>query len=124
MILELTTLILFSLGLVYSVLFNGGVWPSDWHVTLMLIGLGSLIYWLSRAAQRTPKMEAWLRWSVLMLPLYVSFQLIPLPENVLAIISPERAEQVEALRRIAKAGLVPITVSPPATIEYLFRILC
>ena len=69
-------------------------------------------------------MEPWLRWSVLMLPLYVVFQLMPLPGNLLAVISPERAEQIEGLRRIAQVGLVPITVSPPATVEYLFRILC
>jgi O-antigen ligase len=122
--LQVITLILFSIGLAYSVLFKGGVYPSDWNVTLIVIGVVSLIYWLSKPPPpRTPRMESWLWWPLAMLPFYVLLQLVPLPESVLAIVSPERAEQMEGLRRIAQVGLAPISVFPPATLAYFFRTL-
>ena len=124
MTLQIVTLVFFSIGFWYSVLFKGGVWPSDWHVSLILIGAGSLIYWsFPSAVRKMPRMGPWLLWPVLLLPLYALLQLVPLPRNVLSIVSPERAEQLEGLRQIAQTGLAPLSVLPPATIEYLSRIL-
>ena len=124
MTLQLVTLVLFAIGFGYSVLFKGGVWPSDWHVTLILIGAGSLIYWLfPSSVQKIPKMGRWLRWALLLLPLYALWQLVPLPESVLAVLSPERAEQLQGLRSIVRTGFAPLSVLPPATVEYFFRIL-
>jgi O-antigen ligase len=122
--LNVLTLVLFSCGLVYAALFKGGVWPSDWHISLVLIGAGSLVFWLSPSSRhRIPKLDRWLCWPVLLLPSYVLFQLLPLPPTVLSAISPERAEQLGALQPIVKMEFAPLSVLPAATVEYFFRIL-
>ena len=124
MILQLLTLTILGAGLGYSALFKGGVRASDWNVTLILTGVAALIYWLSRPARpKAHKMSPWLWIPIAILPLYALFQVLPLPESAFALLSPQRVEQTEALRRIAPTGWVTLSVFPPATVGYFFRML-
>ena len=117
-------LLLISIGLGYAVLMKGGVWPQDWAIALIFVGSGSLTLALWRGPlQNAPKPDRWLRVLLVMFVAYVLLQLLPLPQSLLSLLSPQRAEQVAALRQVAPVGFAPLTVFAPATLAYFFRIV-
>lgn len=108
----------------FSVFAKGGVWPQDWNITLVLLGLGVLACWLFKSRLQTvPRPRPWLKWLVIALPSYVFLQLIPLPQTMLATLSPMRAEQLQALQHIIVGSFAPLSVLPPATLAYLLKIV-
>lgn len=123
--MPLFTLLLLSFALAWTVFLRGGVWPSDWSVSLGVIGSASTGYWLfSRPTNRAPTMASWLGWLVFLLPCYVMFQLVPLPVGVLQILSPARSTLLLQLKPILPQVVsAPLTVSPPETVLGLFTIL-
>ena len=64
-----------------------------------------------------------LSWLALLLPLYVAFQLIPLPDALLRILSPARAELASGLAPVvADSGFAGLSVLPSATLSHLVRV--
>ncbi|MDP8981631.1 MAG: O-antigen ligase family protein [Acidobacteriota bacterium] len=117
-------LALISAGLGYAVWMKGGVWPRDWAVASILVGAGALELAMSRGPLQNPAApDRWLRVLLSLFVGYVLLQLLPLPQGLLALLSPERGAQVSALRQVTPVGFAPLTVFAPATLAYLFRIL-
>ncbi|MBV9303349.1 MAG: O-antigen ligase family protein [Acidobacteriaceae bacterium] len=123
--LIIVALFLASLALAWSVFCNGGIEASDWGVTLLILGCVSVCYWLfSRRIRRAPPLAAWLRWLILLLPVYLIAQLVPLPGSVLQILSPSRASLLRNLEgAISNVNIAPLSVNPPASVLRLMMIL-
>jgi O-antigen ligase len=121
----LITLVLLSFALAWSVFFQAGIRPSDWDVTLLILGCASTAYWLfTRRIHRAPPLESWLRWLVFLFPAYVVFQLIPLQPGILQILSPARASLLHDLARVSPGlNSAPLSVNPPSAVLSLFTML-
>jgi O-antigen ligase len=118
------TLGLLSFALAWSVFFKAGVWPQDWDVTLCAVGCISSCYWLfTRPIHRAPPLSGWLRWPLLVFLCYLAFQLIPLPLAALKVLSPARAQLVEALLPVVPGiAWAPLSVNPPAAVLAFFTV--
>ena len=108
-------LLLLSLAFSYAVFQKGGVWPQDWNISLLILGLLALFY---RPRTPVPRLEPWLRWPLILLPAYAAFQLLPLPIPLLRLLSPARAEIQAALG----GNFAPLSVVPAATLRHFLRI--
>jgi O-antigen ligase len=121
--MPLLTLAILTSALGYAVFSSGGVLRADWNVSLILIGSGALLYWLTRRGAAAPGIGRDLRWPLLLLPAYVLFQLLPLPVACLGVLSRARAElALSAAHVLPASGFAPLTVAPDATLDHLLRI--
>ena len=107
--------LLLTLAFAYAVFQKGGVWPQDWNISLLVLGLLALFY---RPRTPVPRHEPWLRWPLIHLPAYAAFQLLPLPNPLLRLLSPARAEIQAALG----GNFAPLSVVPAATLRHFLRI--
>jgi O-antigen ligase len=65
-----------------------------------------------------------LRWTTVLLPAYVLLQVVPLPVAVLRVLSPARAEAMDALGPVgAKVSFASLSVFPAGTFQY-FLLVC
>src|SRR2546423_73911 len=121
--MPLITLALLAAALGYAVFESGGVVRAEWNISLLLIGAGALVYWSTRRRDdASPALDPALRLPLFLLPAYLLVQLIPLPLTILRIVSPARAELTAAIANAAPAPhFAPLSVSPFATFEHLFR---
>jgi len=122
--MALSVLGVLTVVLGYAVLEKGGVWPSDWNLSLLGLSLVALLFWVRRPrTSRPPRLNAALKWTVLLLPCYVAFQIIPLPRSVLHILSPARADLLHALDPVVSGGaFAAFSVVPALTFSYLLSI--
>ena len=96
---------------------------TDWSVSLVGIGLATVVLWLP-AAGPAPRLERWLAWAVLLVPCYVAWQLLPLPSFLLRMVSPERAWILDNLKPVMPTpAFAPLTISPGTTAEFLLRMI-
>jgi len=118
-------LAILTLILAYAVFQYGGVLRTDWNVCLLSLGLLALFYWLSkRRGDLTPPLPRFLRWLFLLLPGYAAFQLLPLPERVLGLLSPNRAALLAGMHMILPGTMfAPLSAVPVATLMHFFRII-
>lgn len=90
----------------------GGVERSGRYEVLLALGL------LAIAAGRAA------RWTAILLPAYVLLQVVPLPVAALRLLSPARAEIVDALAPVgAGTGWASLSVFPAGTFQY-FLLVC
>lgn len=117
-----------SLGLVlaYAASAGGGLGERAWLVSMAAIGLVGLLSWARRpTGPRFPALPRWVAIPSIALPLYLVFQLIPLPLTVLRLLSPARAELVRGLASLGSApGAAPLSSMSAATWQQLSRLLC
>jgi len=87
---------------------------------LLLLGLLAMIFSLVRARDEwAPLPRGVVRWILALFPAYVLMQVVPLPLSLLRVLSPVRAEAVDALGPIgAKVGFASMSVSPAGTFQY------
>jgi len=111
--------------LAYACFFYGAVLPEYWNVCLLALGIVSVVYWATvRGKDRAPGLEPWFRWTAILLPVYIAWELIPLPLGALRTLSPARAELADALGPIAGTiHAAPLSVTPPAAVAQLFRMI-
>src|ERR1700687_1236608 len=65
-----------------------------------------------------------LRWTAVLLPAYVLLQVVPLPMAMLRVLSPARAEALDALGPVgAKVSFASLSVFPAGTFQY-FLLVC
>ena len=119
------TLILLSFALAWAVFLKAGVEPTDWVVSLLIIGFVSQIYfWFTRRIHRAPPLPLWVRLVIWALPAYLVCQLIPLPLPILHFLSPARANLAAALTPIIPGiRSAPLAENPTAATLGLFTIL-
>jgi O-antigen ligase len=100
----------------------------EWNRCLIGICILSSLIWLdpreSRESKATPSGDRALSLLLVMLPLWVGLQLVPLPLPLLRVISPARA----ALAAVAfpsgtTVGQAPLSATPSLTMAHLLRLL-
>jgi O-antigen ligase len=107
----------------YSVFRYGGVLTEDWSRCLVALGLLTLLYFRFTAENDVaPALESRFRWPLVLLLVFIGFQLVPLPLSLLEILSPTRAELLQSLDRVVPGTRsAPISVFPSATLAHLLR---
>jgi O-antigen ligase len=103
----------------------GGVVRTGRYEYLLLLGLLAMALSLGRARDEgSPLPGRALRWAAVLLPAYVLLQVVPLPVAVLRVLSPARAEAMDALGPVgAKVTFASLSVSPAGTFQY-FLLVC
>jgi len=109
----------------YALLMGGGVWPRDWYPCLAAIALMALLYFaFTRRANFAPRMAASRRWAFAAVASAAALQLVPLPLDVVRVVSPARARLTEALGAIGiPAQSATLSVAPAASWEWAITLL-
>jgi O-antigen ligase len=118
---SIAALVLVTFVVGYAVVEHGGDQPFHSSLSLFLLGLvaatGSVFLYAP-----APFVGRAVIGAGLLLPAYITFQLIPLPLAIVRIVSPTRAEIADALGGIvATPRFAPLTISPPSTSIHLAR---
>jgi O-antigen ligase len=111
--------------LAYTTFQWGGVVRTGRYQSLLVLGLLAMLFSLSRSREEfSPFPRRVMRWTTLLLPAYVLLQVIPLPVTVLRMLSPARAEAIDALGPVgAKVDFASLSVFPAGTFQY-FLLVC
>jgi O-antigen ligase len=126
MLAPFITLAALALSLAWALLLRAGVYPSDWVSSELFVGCICLVYWFFiRGRLLAPPLVGWVRLAIWLLPCYCAFQLIPLPLGLLRVLSPARAQMVEALTPVLPAATsAPLSVNPPMALFWSLSIVC
>ena len=110
-----------ALGLVlgYTAFQWGGVLRNDQYVYLLAVGVLAIVLNAGRPREEpAPLPTRAVRWAAVLLPAYILLQVVPLPVGVLRVLSPWRAQSVDALEPIgAKLLFASLSTSPAATFQ-------
>ena len=111
--------------LAYTTFQWGGVVRTGRYQYLLALGLLAMLLSLSRSPDEwSPLPGRVLRWAAVLLPAYVLLQVVPLPVAVLRVLSPARAEAMDALGPVgAKTNFTSLSVLPAGTFQY-FLLVC
>jgi len=114
----------FWVPIAYAILRFGAVERTDWYLCLVGIGIATLAYHARTPRyQVAPAPSRYLRWTLIALPAYALWQILPIPIGLLQRLSPHRAEIASALDRIGlHQAFVPVSVVPSETLYTLSRI--
>ena len=109
----------------YAIFRYGGVLPVDWLAALAAIGLIAAAYWLvSKRAELAPAPSRSLRWLLFAFLAAISLQLVPLPVELVRLVSPARAELHANLAPVIPAGaFTTLSVVPAETFRHLLTVL-
>jgi O-antigen ligase len=123
--LDKITLAVLGAVLGYAAFEWGGVLRTTRYGCLLALGLVGIALSLARSRREwAPVPGGVVRWAAGLLPLYVLLQVVPLPESLLRVLSPERASAVEALGALgARLSFAPLSASPARTFQY-FLLVC
>ncbi len=119
------TLLVLAGVLAYTTFQWGGVVRTGRYQYLLVLGLLAMLLSLGRSRDEwSPLPGRALRWTVVLLPAYVLLQVVPLPIAVLRVLSPARAEAMDALGPVgAKVSFASLSVFPAGTFQY-FLLVC
>jgi hypothetical protein len=111
--------------LVYATFQWGGVVRTGRYQYLLVLGLLAMILSSVRSQDDwLPLYDRFTRWAVVLLPAYVLLQVVPLPMFVLRLLSPARADAMDALGPVgAKVNFGSLSVFPAGTFQY-FLLVC
>jgi O-antigen ligase len=103
----------------------GGVVRNGRYQYLLVLGLLAMLMSLGGSWKgRSPLLGSVLWWAAVLLPAYVLLQVVPLPLAMLRVLSPMRAEAMDALGPVgAKTSFAPLSVFPAGTFQY-FLLVC
>jgi len=109
--------------LAYTTFEWGGVVRTGRYEYLLVLGLVAVAWSLARRKDQAPLPDRALRWTAALLPAYALLQVVPLPVAVLRVLSPARAQMVDALGPIgAKVGFASLSVVPAGTFQYFLLV--
>ena len=111
--------------LAYTTFEWGGVVRTGRYQYLLVLGLLAMLLSLGRSQDEwSPFPGRVLRWTTVLLPAYVLLQVVPLPVAVLRVLSPARAEAMDALRPVGvTVSFASLSVFPAGTFQY-FLLVC
>ena len=111
--------------LAYTTFQWGGVVRTGRYEYLLALGLLAMLLSLGRSRDKwSSLLGPVVRWTAVLLPAYVLLQVVPLPMAVLRVLSPARAEAMDALGPIGvKVGVASLSVLPAGTFQY-FLLVC
>lgn len=92
-------------------------------MSLLLLGVGGVILSIASSPPARGLAERITLWGVLVFPLFVAFQVLPLPVALLRIVDPARATIADSLTLVGLApSFAPLTIAPDKTLMHLSRI--
>jgi hypothetical protein len=105
--------------LAYTTFQWGGVVRTGRYQYLLVLGLLAMLLSFGRSQEEwSPLPGRMLRWTAVLLPAYLLLQVVPLPVAVLHVLSPARAEAMDALGPVgAKASFASLSVFPAGTFQ-------
>jgi len=111
--------------LAYMTFQWGGVAGTGRYQYLLVLGLLAMLLSLGHSQDEESTLpRRVLRWATVLLPAYVLLQVVPLPVAMLRVLSPERAEAMNALGPVgAKVSFASLSVLPAGTFQY-FLLVC
>ncbi len=113
--------------LAYTTFQWGGVVRAGRYQYLLVLGLLAILVSFNRTPDAWPPpspSDKLLRWAAALLPAYVLLQVLPLPIAALRVLSPARAEAIDALGPVgAKLHFASLSVFPAGTFQY-FLLVC
>jgi putative inorganic carbon (HCO3(-)) transporter len=111
--------------LAYTTFQWGGVVRTGRYQYLLVLGLLAMWLSLSRSRDEWPSPPGRVMpWVAVLLPAYVLLQVVPLPVEVLRVLSPARAEAMDALGPVgAKVSFASLSVFSAGTFQY-FLLVC
>jgi O-antigen ligase len=120
----LATLLVCAGVLAYTTFQWGGVVRTGRYESLLVLGLLAIFFTLRGSRDKwSLAPDRVVRWTTILLPIYVLLQLVPLPISVLRVLSPAHAEMVDALAPIgAKTDFASLSVFTAGTFQYLLLI--
>lgn len=114
---------LLACAVAWTALTGGGDQRFDSSVALLLVGLAGIAGARQLSRDAGEPRDALVTGAAILLPVYVAFQLVPLPVVLLRVISPARAALADALVQVhAARAFTPITISEPTTWSALTRV--
>ena len=111
--------------LAYTTFQWGGVVRTGRYQYLLVLGLLAMFSSLGRSREEwSPLPNRVLRWTAVLLPAYVLLQVVPLPVALLRVLSPVRAEAMDALGPVGvRVSFASLSVFPAGTFQY-FLLVC
>ncbi len=111
--------------LAYTTFQWGGVVRTGRYQYLLVLSLVAMLLSFGRSqGDWSPFPGRVLRWTAVLLPAYVLLQVVPLPVPVLRVLSPARADAMDALGPVgAKVSFASLSVFPAGTFQY-FLLVC
>jgi hypothetical protein len=111
--------------LAYTTFQWGGVVRTGRYQYLLVLGLLAMLLSLGLSRDGwAPLPGRVVRWAAVLLPAYVLLQVVPLPVAILRVLSPARAEAMDALGPVgAKMSFASLSVFPAGTFQY-FLLVC
>ena len=102
----------------YAVFQDGGRVPLHWNISLLMVGLVAVVYWLRTSqGEFAPLPDRWLSGLFLLAPAYVALQVVPLPLFLLRLLSPSRANMLDNLRPVTAApAFASLSIDPDTTL--------
>jgi hypothetical protein len=118
-------LLVLTCVLAYTTFQWGGVVRTGRYQYLLVLGLLAMLLRLGRAqGDGSLHPGRVLRWTAVSLPVHVLLQIIPLPMLMVHLLSPARAEAIEALGPVgARLTFASLGVFPAGTFQY-FLLVC
>lgn len=118
--------ILVGLGccVAFAAFRSGGVDPGDSFLVSLLVACLALLYAATAPAYGwIPRLPAVVRWTIVLLPLYIALQLVPLPVAVIRVLSPERAALLHKVSEVAgTVAFAPLSIAPAEALRHFARI--
>ncbi len=109
-------LVWLALAFAWTALRGAGFKLTDWDVTVVAL---ALLAAMLLPGSRAPRLNRWLVWPLALLTAWVLLQIVPLPADVVRLVSPARAELAAAA---GDGGWVPISVFPALTLAAWTRL--
>lgn len=121
---NITLLIALALILFYATIHWGGVLREDRSMYLLALGLVAVVAALWRSGiQDAPRLDAVFRWLLPLLPAYAVLQIVPLPTNLVAVLSPARGQVLALLAPLGiSSPFASLSVYPSGTLQQLLVI--
>ncbi len=109
----------------YTTFQWGGVVRTGRYQYLLVLGsLAMFVSYVRSQDEWVALSDRMTRWAAVLLPAYVLLQVVPLPKFVLRLLSPARAEALDALGPVgAKVNFGSLSVFPAGTFQY-FLLVC
>jgi O-antigen ligase len=121
--MPLCALAILSLTLAYAVFNKGAVWTSNWNICLLAIALLTLLYRRRARQDEPPPLDRFSQYLLLAFAVLALAQLLPLPQALLRIFSPARADLLAATTPLlGPARFASLSAEPALTVEHFMRL--
>ena len=124
MLVKIAALVAIAIALAYAATQKAGIDPGDWNASLLATGLIIAIYGALSGSAKVANLDRVTAICMIAVSALVALQLVPLPAQVVRLLSPMRFELGAAAAQLTGGQMHNLTLSatPYETAEYLLTI--